>query len=84
MTVKKVNKKSSLTYQEQLDLEVLPKEIEQFELQQAELHKKISAPDFYQQAADKQTKIQDKLTALTSELEAMYERWDALEAKKEG
>jgi len=82
--VKKVNKKSSLTYQEQLDLVALPKEIEQFELKQTELHKKISEPEFYQQAADKQTAIQDKLAELTSELEAMYERWDALEAKKEG
>jgi len=82
--VKKVNKKSSLTYQEQLDLVALPKEIEQFELKQTELHKKISEPEFYQQGADKQTAIQDKLAELTSELEAMYERWDALEAKKEG
>ncbi|NOQ93510.1 MAG: ATP-binding cassette domain-containing protein [Methylophaga sp.] len=83
-SVKKVNKKSSLTYQEQLDLEVLPKEIEQFELKQAELHKRISGADFYQQSPEKQAKTQDELTTLTSELEAMYERWDALEAKKEG
>ncbi len=84
VVVKKVNKKSSLTYQEQLDLETLPKEIEQFELKQAELHKRISAPEFYQQTTEKQAKTQDELTALTSELEAMYGRWDALEAKKEG
>ncbi|MDC9725171.1 MAG: ATP-binding cassette domain-containing protein [Gammaproteobacteria bacterium] len=82
--VKKVNKKSSLTYQEQLDLEALPKEIDQFELKQAELHKRISDADFYQQPADKQAKTQDELAELTLELEAMYERWDALEAKKEG
>lgn len=81
--VKKVNKKSSLTYQEQLDLETLPKEIEQLELKQTELHKKVSEPEFYQQATDKVTKTQDELEALTSELEAIYERWDALEAKKE-
>jgi len=81
--VKKVNKKSALTYQEQLDLDLLPKEIEQFELKQAELHKKISAPEFYQQAADKQAKIQDELAQLTTELETSYERWDALEAKRE-
>ena len=82
-SVKKVNKKSALTYQEQLDLETLPKEIEKLELKQAELHKKISEADFYQQTIDKQTKIQDELSNLTTELEAMYERWDALEAKKE-
>jgi len=83
-TAKKINKKSALTYQEQLDLETLPKEIEKLELKQSELHKKISEPEFYNQAVDKQTKIQDELANLTTELEGMYERWDALEAKKEG
>ena len=81
---KKVNKKSALTYQEQLDLETLPKEIEKLELKQSELHKKISEAEFYNQAVDKQSKIQDELANLTTELEGMYERWDALEAKKEG
>lgn len=79
---KKMSKKSSLTYQEQLDLELLPKEIEQLELKQAELHNKISAPEFYQQTTEKQTKTQDELTQLTADIEAIYERWDALEAKK--
>ncbi len=81
---KKVNKKSSLTYQEQLDLDRLPKEIEQLELQQAELHNKISDPEFYQQAPDKQAIIQNKLAQITADLEASYERWDRLEAKREG
>jgi ATP-binding cassette subfamily F protein uup len=81
---KKVNKKSSLTYQEQIDLEALPKEIEQLELKQTELHNKIAAPEFYQQSQDKIAKTQEELELLTTDLEAMYERWDALEAKKEG
>jgi ATP-binding cassette subfamily F protein uup len=81
--VKKVNKKSSLSYQEQLDLETLPKEIEQSELKQSELLKKVGESEFYQQSQDKITKTQDELAALTTELEVMYERWDALEAKKE-
>ncbi len=79
---KKVSKKSALTYQEQLDLEALPKDIEKLELKQSELHNKIGQPEFYQQAADKIAKTQDELAALTEELEAMYERWDLLEAKK--
>jgi ATP-binding cassette subfamily F protein uup len=82
--VKKVNKKSSLTYQEQLDLDRLPKEIEQLELQQTELHNKINDPEFYQQAADKQATTQNKLAQITADLEASYERWDRLEAKREG
>lgn len=79
---KKVSKKSGLTYQEQLDLEALPKEIEKLELKQSELLNKIGQPEFYQQAADKIAKTQDEVAALSEELEAMYERWDQLEAKK--
>jgi len=80
--VKKVSKKSALTYQEQLDLEALPKEIEKLELKQTELVNKMGEPSFYQQAPDKVAKTQDEHAALTTELEAMYERWDLLEAKK--
>jgi len=80
---KKVNKKSSLTYQEQLDLDTLPKEIEQLELKQAELHKKISEAEFYQQTTEKQAKIQDKLAQFTIDLETAYKRWDALEEKQQ-
>jgi ATP-binding cassette subfamily F protein uup len=77
-------KKSTLTYQEQLDLEALPKKIETLEEKQAELHDTISQPAFYQQAADLVAKTQDELTALEAELEQAYERWEMLEDKKNG
>ena len=77
-------KKSNLTYQEQLDLEALPKKIEQLEQKQDELHTVIGDPDFYQQDADKVTATQDELAALTKELESAYERWEMLEEKQEG
>jgi ABC transport system ATP-binding/permease protein len=77
-------KKSSLTYQEQLDLEALPKKIEQLEQKQDELHTVIGDPEFYQQDADKVTATQDELAALTKELENAYERWEMLEEKQEG
>ncbi|PCJ30769.1 MAG: ABC transporter ATP-binding protein [Gammaproteobacteria bacterium] len=82
--VKKVNKKSSLTYQEQLDLTALPKLIEQLELEQTALHTKMNQADFYQQAADKITATQDKLAEITAELETTYERWQLLEEKEQG
>ena len=81
--VKSSGKKTSLTYQEQLDLEALPKQIEAMELKQAELHDKVSQADFYQQAADKVTAVQDQLTQLEEELELAYDRWQQLEAKQE-
>jgi len=81
--VKSGGKKSSLTYQEQLDLAALPKQIEAMELKQTELNGKISQPEFYQQTADKVTAVQDKLAQLTEELELAYDRWQQLEAKQE-
>jgi ATP-binding cassette subfamily F protein uup len=81
--VKSSGEKTSLTYQEQLDLEALPKQIEAMELKQAELHDKVSQADFYQQAADKVTAVQDQLTQLEEELELAYDRWQQLEAKQE-
>lgn len=77
-------KKSKLTYQEQLDLEALPKKIEELELKQSELHDQVSQPEFYQQAVDEVAKVQDALTALTDELEQAYERWELLEDKQNG
>lgn len=82
--IKPVKKKSSLTYQEQLDLAELPKIIEQLEQKQAALHEKIGKPEFYQQTEDKIAQIQQELDLVTAELEATYERWDMLEAQQEG
>jgi ABC transport system ATP-binding/permease protein len=81
---KLVKKKSSLTYQEQLDLAELPKTIEQLEQKQAALHETISKPEFYLQAEDKIAQIQEELTVIGAKLETAYERWDSLEAKQEG
>jgi len=81
--IKSGGKKSSLTYQEQLDLTALPKQIEAMELKQTELHDKVSQPDFYKQAADKVTAVQDQLVQLEEELELAYDRWQQLEAKQE-
>jgi len=77
-------KKSTLTYQEQLDLEALPKKIEQLEQKQDALHTVIGEPEFYQQDAAKIAVIQDELAALTTELETTYERWQLLEDKQKG
>jgi len=75
-------KKSKLTYQEQLDLDALPKQIEQLEAKQTSLHDEISQPEFYQQAPDKVAKTQDELAALEAELEQKFERWEMLEEKQ--
>ncbi|HET8808116.1 MAG TPA: ATP-binding cassette domain-containing protein, partial [Methylophaga sp.] len=79
---KTVKKKSTLTYQEQLDLKALPQQIEKLEKQQTALTEKMSEPDFYQQAADKIAAAQQQLAALEADLEATFDKWAALEAKQ--
>lgn len=81
--VKSSNKKAALSYQEQLDLAALPKQIEKMELQQSELLNRVSEPEFYQQSADKVSSIQEQLAQLTTDLESAYDRWQQLEAKQE-
>lgn len=79
---KMTKKKSSLTYQQQLDLAALPKKIEDLEVKQTALHAVISSPEFYQQSAEKIAKTQDELAQLTAVLEATYEQWAELEEKQ--
>lgn len=80
---KQVKKKSSLTYQEQLDLAAFPKKIEELDKQQAELHDVVGQPMFYQQSEDKIAVTQAELAKVTEQLNAMYEKWEALEAKQD-
>jgi ATP-binding cassette subfamily F protein uup len=78
---KSVKQKSSLTYQEQLDLEAFPKKIEEMEAEIAKLNDEMSQPEFYQQDQVKVAKVQDSLAVLNTQLETAYEQWDALEEK---
>ncbi|MTI64350.1 ATP-binding cassette domain-containing protein [Methylophaga sp.] len=75
-------KKSSLTYQEQLDLKALPTRIEELEARQKAFNDEMSDPAFYQQDADKITQVQQQVAALEAELQAAFERWETLEAKQ--
>jgi ATP-binding cassette subfamily F protein uup len=76
--------KSKLTYQEELDLAALPKQIESLEAEQAQLHDEMSAPEFYQQSPQAIADVQDKLAAVSEQLEQAYERWEVLEEKQTG
>ena len=80
---KKANKKSNLTYQEQLDLAAYPKKIEELDKKQSDLQDAIGQPTFYKQSEAKIAATQAELAAITAELDAMYEKWEALEAKQD-
>jgi len=80
---KKANKKSNLTYQEQLDLAAFPKKIEELDKKQTELHDLIGQPSFYKQSEDKIAATQAELAKVTAELNIMYEKWEVMEAKQD-
>ncbi|WP_439503790.1 ATP-binding cassette ATPase Uup [Methylophaga sp.] len=77
---KSVKKKSTLTYQQQLDLKALPLEIERLEQQIAALTEKMAAADFYQQDANKIKQVQTQMGELEKSLEAAFDKWAELEA----
>jgi ATP-binding cassette subfamily F protein uup len=75
-------KKSTLTYQEQLDLKALPAKIEELEARQQAFNEQMSDPAFYQQDADKISEVQKQVAVLEAEMETAFERWEVLEEKQ--
>jgi len=74
-------KARKLSYKEQRELAALPGKIEALEAEQAQLQTAVSAPAFYQQAGEAVSATLARLQAVTGELEACYERWEALESQ---
>lgn len=75
-------KKSSLTYQEQLDLKALPAEIEELEAKLQAFNEQVSDPAFYQQDTEVIAKVQQQVAELEAELNTAFERWEMLEDKQ--
>ncbi|MGE5219303.1 MAG: ribosomal protection-like ABC-F family protein [Chloroflexota bacterium] len=69
-----------LSYKEQRELVGLPAKIEALEAEEVELHERMGEADFYRQASDKISATVERLEAIKRELEACYERWQALES----
>lgn len=74
--------KQKLSYQEQKELSILPKEIEKLETEQADLHQRMADPKFYQQPADQIAKTTAKLKEVKQKLKVKYQRWEELEGMK--
>ena len=69
-----------LTFHQERELEALPQTIEAREREQAELHRQMAEPGFYQQSGSQIATVSARLQALDEELKAAYERWTELEA----
>jgi ATP-binding cassette subfamily F protein uup len=71
-----------LSYKEKQELESLPNKIQQIESQQAELHARMSAEDYYKQPASELSADAQRMESLDSQLLQAYERLESLEARQ--
>ncbi len=72
-------KKKKLSYNQQRELDQLPKEIEDLDQQQQKLTGQISSPSFYEQDKSIIDKTLAELSEISTKLEARYTRWEELE-----
>ena len=75
-----VKKKVKLSYNEQRELAQLPSKIQQLEIAIADLQAQIGQSDFFNQPHDITGPILQSLSDKEAELEAVFDRWEQLEA----
>lgn len=75
--------KKKLSYNEQKELDELPKRIELLEQQQATIQQQIATAEFYQQSSEAITTVLAQFKQLEEKLQQAYERWDELEKLRE-
>ena len=81
----KVNRKgTAFGFKQNRELNALPKKIEKIETQQEALHLKMADPDYFRTPPDKIAADRKETDRLTAELDATYERWEELEALRDG
>jgi ATP-binding cassette subfamily F protein uup len=73
-----------LSYNLQRELEQLPQRIDALEKEIAALQNTMSDASFFSQPHDETQRVIDALANAESELEAAFERWESLEAQKNG
>jgi ATP-binding cassette subfamily F protein uup len=70
-----------LSFNDRRELEALPVKIAALELEHRDLDGRIAAPEFYKEGKDAIAEALARREALTTEIEAAYERWAALESR---
>ena len=75
-------RRRGLTYKEQRELEGLPESIETLENEQMALHAQLEDTQLFQKDPATFQAIMERLTALDSERDAAYARWDELEQRQ--
>jgi len=80
----KPKQKHKLGYREQRELDALPGAIEALEGEQATLHAKMTAPDYFRNDPEVLRADQQRHDEIESLLLEMLERWEALEQRQAG
>jgi ATP-binding cassette subfamily F protein uup len=73
-----------LTFKEERELEALPALIESLEAERAGLYETLADPDFYRQGGSRVPEAKARTGDLEKEITAAYERWEFLEAVRQG
>ena len=77
----KSDKPKKLGYNEQRELETLPKRIESLEDEHRKLSDTMSDPLFYKKDKLELTRVKDRFNELTVEIDGAYKRWEELEER---
>ncbi len=83
-TAEKKSPQKKLSYKEKRELEALPKQIETLEAEQETLQQQMADPAFYQNGGDEVATATERFKEIEQQLEAAYERWEALEEMENG
>ncbi|QCR36524.1 ABC transporter ATP-binding protein [Nissabacter sp. SGAir0207] len=75
---------NKLSYNLQRELEQLPQRIEALEIEIASLQETMSDAAFFSRPHEETQRVIDALAKAESELEVAFERWESLEAQKNG
>ncbi len=75
---------NKLSYNQQRELEQLPKQISELEEKIAALNAQMSDADFFTRPHDETQVVLNSLASTEQELEQAFERWEALEAQQNG
>jgi ATP-binding cassette subfamily F protein uup len=73
--------KKKLSFNEQRELDELPRRIEQLETELKALHATIASPDFYRESSDAIARTLARAEELKDSLHNAYARWDELDSR---
>jgi len=82
--IKPEPKKKKLSYNEQRELDSLPKTIEDLELQIEARSEEMNNPDYFKKPAQELAELGEELNSWQQELDQCYQRWEELDCKKSG